>query len=235
MKRWAAGLAVLLAASAGHGQRLMVQDGIELRGSARVVEYGAATCEIRTGFAGDDRAYDPANQGQPIDLWRLEFTIYNGSGQQIESIRLNYDIASESPPCTSWDGPRHGIVEGEIKWAGTTSNMLVYRIPPRESVSEVVHLLVFHDDAEPFFKRWSLMQYELAVPAVPEAARPEPPTVAQPEPSPWLQAENHPGCRLWDPRPQSGKPAKWDGACSRGLAEGAWELCYPGKKRIGVA
>ena len=60
-----------------HGQRLMEIDGIQLRGSTRVVAYAAATCQIREGFADDDQAYDPANRGQPLDVWQLDFSVYN--------------------------------------------------------------------------------------------------------------------------------------------------------------
>ena len=85
----AAGILPLLPAAL-HGQRLMEFHGIELRGSAPVVAYGAVTCEIREGFAGDDQAYDPANRSQPLDIWQLDFSVYNGSGKWLEHLIARY-------------------------------------------------------------------------------------------------------------------------------------------------
>ena len=91
-------VAAVTLAVPSQAQRLLEQDGIQLRASARVVAYGAATCEIREGFAGDDKAYDPANQGLPLDVWQLDFSVYNGSGKWLDHVIARYNIASEWPP-----------------------------------------------------------------------------------------------------------------------------------------
>ncbi len=142
-----------------HAQRLMELEGIQLRASVRVVAYAAATCEIREGFAGDDQAYDPANRGQPLDVWQLDFSVYNGSGEWLDHLIARYNIASEWPPCSSWDGPRAGTVEGAVEWANASGFIQETGpnvVEPGQTLTTTTYLLVFHSDVPPQFERWSL-------------------------------------------------------------------------------
>lgn len=87
-------------------QRLLESDGIELRGTARIVTFAAGTCNVL-----EDResaaAYElkKANHGKPVDVWQLEFSVYNGSGRYLAHLIARYQIAAEWPPCTNWSGP----------------------------------------------------------------------------------------------------------------------------------
>ena len=108
-----------VAASTGvlHGQRLLEVEGIELRGGARVVEYGAGTCNVseeRETAASYERK--KANHGQPVDVWQLDFSVYNGSGRPLDHLIANYRVASENPPCTNWSWPDAGRYPGPIEW-----------------------------------------------------------------------------------------------------------------------
>ena len=57
-----------LAPAAASAQRLLETDGIELRGAARVVEYGAGTCNVseehETAASYEQKR---ANHGRPVD------------------------------------------------------------------------------------------------------------------------------------------------------------------------
>ena len=232
-----------LVSAALQGQRLMELEGIQLRGSARVVAYGAATCEIREGFAGDDKAYDPANRGQPLDVWQLDFSVYNGSGKALDHLIARYNIASEWPPCSSWDGPSAGTVDGTVEWSDTSG--LIQEsgvVEPGQTLTATTYLVVFHSDEPPQFARWS-MDYEFAASppaggAGSETARqttgaPSEPARAgrrfQPEEtcagkevgsSCWMELENQPGCYLWNGGLAENATVTWSGDCSAGLAQG---------------
>ncbi len=156
--------ALALLPGALHAQRLMELEGIQLRGSARVVAYGAATCEIREGFAGDDKVQDPANRGQPLDVWQLDFSVYNGSGKWLDHLIARYNIESEWPPCSSWDGPRAGAVGGFVEWgnaAGFIQESGRNVVEPGQTLTTTSYLVVFHRDEPPRFERWSL-DYDFA-------------------------------------------------------------------------
>ncbi len=232
-----------------HAQRLMELEGIQLRGSARVVAYGAATCEIREGFAGDDKAWDPANRGQPLDVWQLDFSVYNGSGKWLDHLIARYNIESEWPPCSSWDGPRAGAVEGPVEWgnaAGFIQESGRNVVEPGQTLTTTTYLVVFHSDEPPRFERWS-MDYDFATsPPVAGTRTPSPsPRPERPQafaaqnvstgPAPgcltttdgycYRELENQPGCYAWYAfRGSSSVTMAWTGGCADGLANGAGDL-----------
>ncbi len=156
-----AAVALGLQASGAEAQRLMRQDGVELRGSSRVAAYAAAECVVRNGLEGDDKVVEPANRGQPLDVWQLDVSVYNGSGKWLEYVDARYEIQSERPPCSSWDGPPAGTVDGVIGWAGHHDTVQARNVGPGETVTETVFLIVFHDHEPPRFSEWSL-QYDFA-------------------------------------------------------------------------
>ncbi len=243
-------LAVLLALPAARlqPQELMELDGIQLRGSARLVARGAATCEIREGFAGDDKAYDPANRGLPLDLWQLEFSVYNGSGKWLDHLIARYNIESEWPPCSSWDGPPAGTVEGAVLWAGhhgfiqkTGRNV----VAPDDRFTETIYLVVFSTDPAPYFEHWS-MNYQFArfpptegiggrekvlpqerLPST-TAAPPGPTCKGERASKCWMEVPNRSGCYVWQQTRQRLinwlREATWSGSCPTGVADGPWTI-----------
>ena len=247
--------------SAGRAQRLMELEGIQLLGSARVVAYGAATCEIREGFAGDDRAYDPANRGQPLDVWQLDFSIYNGSGKWLDHLIARYNIASEWPPCSSWDGPSAATVGGAtVEWgnaAGFIQESGRNVVEPGETLTATTYLVVFHSDEPPRFERWSMDYNFAASPPAGDtgsgtsretaAASLEPAGTAsrfRPDETCagkavgsacWQEIANQSGCYLWNPNLQREETVTWTGGCSGGLATGAGTTEWRGRDADGEA
>ena len=242
--RWIVALVLCPAAAVPlQGQRLLEVEGIELRGSARVVEYGAGTCNV-----DEDRetaaSYEQkrANHGRPVDVWQLDFSVYNGSGRALDHLIANYRVASENPPCTNWTWPEAGRYPGPIEWgdlagfiqrSGTGSPT-----PPGETLTDTKYVFAFHEDA-PRFDTWSV-DYNFAaappaaapgnpVPSGGEAARPAaPPSVGALETCAgkpvgsrcWMEVTNQPGCHLWNPSLAAGSTAAWIGECVGGYAQG---------------
>ena len=100
-------------------ETLVEQDGIELSGSVRLVARGVGTCEVREASHSEE-VYEQikANHGQPLDVWRLDYSAYNGSGKPLSSLSAHFRIESEWPPCTSWSGPE-GSYAKQVLWGGS--------------------------------------------------------------------------------------------------------------------
>ena len=162
------------------GQRLLEVEGIELRGSARVVEYGAGTCNVseerETAASYEQKK---ANHGQPVDVWQLDFSVYNGSGRPLDHLIANYRVASESPPCTNWTWPDAGRYPGPIEWGDLAG--FIQRsgsgnpTAPGETLTDTKYVFAFHDHA-PRFDTWSV-DYNFAA-APPPAGAENPPAPA---------------------------------------------------------
>ena len=112
--RWGLALAVMalgMAADAS-AQQLLETDGIELLGEAQLVMSGGGTCNVLES----DTAYEArqGNDGAPMDIWQLDFSVRNGSGRWLDHLIARFQIESEWPECTNWDGPgrRHVSTSG---------------------------------------------------------------------------------------------------------------------------
>ena len=121
---WGMAVAVMvfLLAVDARGQGLLEVDGVELLGEAQLVMSGAAraTCWNRIP------AYEAnkENDGGPMDIWRLDFSVRNGSGRWLDHLIARFQIDSEWPDCTNWDGPdAAGFAQrypfASIEWAGS--------------------------------------------------------------------------------------------------------------------
>ena len=118
-----AALVLLLIAVPGKARRLMELDGIELRGTARVLTYGAATCHVlEEKYSAVDYERLKDNEGQPLDLWQLDFSVYNGSGKALDHLIARYRIESPWPPCTNWSHAP-GTRAGEAAWDGDSGHI----------------------------------------------------------------------------------------------------------------
>ena len=210
-----AGLAAValcgLAAGPAHAQPLLEMEGIELRGSARVLQYGGAgTCNVLEHVeTPTEYERKKANHGQPVDVWQLDLSVHNGSGRPLDHLIAKYDIAAQHPPCTNWTGPEAGQIRGHVEWGdwyGTIQrsgggNPTL----PGETLTRTVYLLMFRGH-EPRFNTWSV-DYDFAAtpatPATPPAARAEPrPAQRTPPPSPAAGGERaDPAGRPGPPEP----------------------------------
>ena len=150
-------------------QRLLSLEGIELRGTVRVVEFGAGVCNV---IEGSETAVEyerkRANHGQPLDIWQVDVAVYNGSGRWLDHVAARYQVEAAWPPCTNWSEPPAGRYPA-LEWAGAAGHIQESGrnvVAPRETLSVTHFIIVFHEDEAPKFENWTL-QYELGeLPAV---------------------------------------------------------------------
>ena len=106
-----------------HAQRVQEWNGIELYTAARKVTPAAATCVVAHESGYTDEEYEQwraRNHGQPVDVWQLDFSVYNGSGRWLTGMTAQYSIASQRPPCSSWSAtPAHTGYPGFVQMSGT--------------------------------------------------------------------------------------------------------------------
>ena len=81
--------------------------------------YAAGLCNVLEA-SHTEAEYEQikANHGQPLDVWRLDFPAYNGSGQALSFLKARFTIESECPPCTNWSGPS-GSYAKPAEWASS--------------------------------------------------------------------------------------------------------------------
>ena len=138
------------------GQTLHNEDGIRLRATIRVLAYGAGRCEVSEPNHTEEM-YERlrGNIGQPIDVWEVEVTAYNGSGRELSELGGVMNIEAESPPCDSWS--READVSGFVHQGGAL--MLLTSsgsVGPGEAVTETRLLAVFHTDDDPVVASWDI-------------------------------------------------------------------------------
>ena len=92
----------VLAADA-RAQLLLAVDGVELHGTVRRIMPGAGTCNVLE----TDTSYEAkkANHGAPMDVWRLDFSVRNGSGRWLDHLIARYEVECKWLDCTNWSGP----------------------------------------------------------------------------------------------------------------------------------
>ena len=144
-----------LAAPAG-AQTLHNEDGIRVRATIRVLAYGAGRCEVSEPNHTEEM-YERlrGNIGQPIDVWEVEVTAYNGSGRELSELGGVMNIEAEPPPCDSWS--READVSGFVHQGGAL--MLLTSsgsVGPGEAVTETRRLAVFHTDDDPVVASWDI-------------------------------------------------------------------------------
>ena len=164
--RWgmAITLVFLVMVTDGHAKRLLETDGIELRGTARVVTYGAAVCNVlEEKYTEQEYEKLKANHGQPLNVWQLDFSVYNGSGKWLDHLIARYGIESKWPPCTNWsgDGPGggpSGTYSGPVEWASSIGHIQKSGrnvVAPGATLTATTFIIAFHEE-QPRFANWSL-------------------------------------------------------------------------------
>ena len=240
-------------------KRLYEIDGIELRGGARIVTYGAATCNVKEGShsaAEYERIKD--NDGQPLDVWQLDFSVYNGSGKWLDHLVARYGIESKWPDCTSWDGPT-GTYSEPLQWADTIGIIQESGrnvVAPGATLTDSAFILVFHQD-QPHFSNWSV-DFRFGDAPHEEPGNADRPTIvpeAQEQPfqidaqqmcdskpkgsACWEKLTNISECYTWIPQSRPNyQIVTWTGDCSEGLAQGVgtWKMqsLYPTVEGTGL-
>ena len=175
-------LLFLLLVTDGHAKQLLEVDGIVLSGTERLVARGAGTCRVLESHYPED-VYErkKVNHGQPLDVWQLDFSVHNGSGKRLDHLIARFSIAAEHPPCTNWDGPSGSYAE-PVQWAGTIGHIqrsgTPWVVAPGETLKTTRFMIVFHKDAPPRFRDWSV-DYTFAAPS----KQPPPPSTSSKKPS----------------------------------------------------
>ena len=163
---------VLLAtlAADARGQQLLEVDGIELLGEAQLVLSEGGTCNV---LESDTRYEDKQeNHGAPMDVWRLDFSVRNGSGRWLDHLIARFQIGSQWPECTNWDGPDAGSFPQNIEWAdsiGTIQESGRNVVAPSQTLTETRYFIVLRGDPEPRFSNWS-MDFDFATTPPPPSA-----------------------------------------------------------------
>lgn len=144
------------------GQRLLEIDGVELRGEAQLLQSGGGTCNVLES----DTRYEErlANHGSPMDIWRLDFSVRNGSGQWLDHLIARFQIESEWPECTNWDVPNSARLAIQypsaiIEWGGSIGHLQESGrnvVSPGQTLSDTRLLIVLRGDPAPRFSNWSM-------------------------------------------------------------------------------
>lgn len=239
-------LALLLSLAIGPAgaETLYNKDGVQLSATARPIEPGAATCRIREErhSTAEYERLKP-NDGQPLNVWRVEFVVANYSGRVLDYLNAHLNVESDWPPCDNWDGPESSYGQAVV-WTGPLMTIHeVGSIQPGEERREIKFVLAWHED-DPVLGRWDInYTFDDAAPASGDGNEPperqtvsppsEPARTAnrfQPEEtcagkevgsSCWMELSNLPGCYTWNPSLASNdETVTWTGDCSEGLAQG---------------
>ena len=151
-------------------QLLFEDQGVELHGTARLELSEAGTCNVLES----DTSYEEkqANHGAPMDIWRLDFSVRNGSGRWLDHLIARFQIESAWPDCTNWDVPTAYRFPQGIEWAGSIGNIQESGrnvVSPGQTLTETRYLIVLRGDPEPRFSHWS-MNFDFAAAPPPAGA-----------------------------------------------------------------
>ena len=237
-------LLLLLVAPVGAAQAKVLynRDGIQLHGSAKVVAYNAATCRVvEEKYPEDVYEKMKGNDGHPLDIWQMDYSVHNGTGKLLSYLRAQFFIVSEWPPCTNWEDDRN-LPAIQYKWSGRNPVIaMTYGMRLDQTIQETMYLLVFRGQ-EPFFKEWDVhFTFEPGA-KQPGKSIPEPsPPIQRQEPGSKAGIENHcsgkpkgtacwkevtgqPDCYVWDDDLITDQTVTWTGECTRERAQGTGTL-----------
>ena len=135
------------------------KDGIRFEGTIRLALSDAAVCNVLEANEIPE-AYErmKANQGRPLHVWRVDLSVRNGSGRELDFLRADSWVLSEWPPCTNWDGPSASALEPfiRVEWADTLEVVsMSYGMRRGQQVRRALYVLAF-DGHEPRFGEWDI-------------------------------------------------------------------------------
>ena len=149
-------LCAALAADA-RGRQLLEVDGVELRGIEQLVLSGGGTCRVLESDTSYEARKD--NHGAPMDVWRLDFAVRNGSGRWLDHLIARFQIEAEWPDCTNWDGPDGASFAQPIEWADSAGHIQESGrnvVAPGQTLTHTKFFIVLRGDPEPRFENWSV-------------------------------------------------------------------------------
>ncbi|WP_423929002.1 formylglycine-generating enzyme family protein [Candidatus Palauibacter sp.] len=196
--RWLVVSGFLSAAAAEvHAQTLYSENGIEVRASARIIEYGAEGCQVLEEHeSAASYRRKRGNDGQPIDIWQMDYSVYNGSERPLAELLAVYRVEAHEPPCTLWGLRASRNLPGPVRLKAAFGEILRAAgddpLPRGETLTATSYVYVFRGHRA-WFADWSVNYQFAAVPVVqrapapvrvPEGAnptQPPPPPAAVPE------------------------------------------------------
>ena len=158
------------------GRPLLEDNGIELHGTEQLVLSRGGTCNVLESDTSYEARKD--NQGAPMDIWRLEFAVRNGSGRWLDHLIARFQIEAEWPDCTNWDVPDGARFAQPIEWAGSAGHIQQSGrnvVAPGQTLTATKFFIVLRGDPQPRFSNWS-MEFDFAAAPPPLRRR----TSAQP-------------------------------------------------------
>ena len=220
------------------------QDGIQLQGSIRTLAYNAYTCNVLEEKHSPEK-YEKikAHQGQPLHIWQVDYSVYNGSGKTLSYLRAQLDVESNWPPCDNWDPSPDLDFDEFAEWTGRGYILqMPHGMRLNQAEQRTQYLLVFHTE-QPRFTAWDIhYTFEDGTPRGSRSGRKSPPpTDPRRDPVPvvpeqdrcdgkskgsgcWMELANQPGCYVWNPNLQPDASATWTGECAEGMAQGTGTL-----------
>ena len=145
---------------------------------------GGGTCNVLES----DTSYEAKkeNHGAPMDIWRLDFSVRNGSGRWLDHLIARFQIESAWPECTNWDGPdATARSRKNIEWADSIGNIQESGrnvVSPGQTLTETRFFIVLRGDPDPRFSNWSMDFNFAAAPPAAGAGSPAAATAAQQTP-----------------------------------------------------
>ena len=159
-----AALSVAVAGLAAQAETLYDKDGVQFEGTIRLVTSGAGRCNVlEEKYSEQEYEKLKANQDQPLNLWRVDFLIRNGSGRVIDYLNASSWVNAEYPPCTNWSGPDRAPLESSV-WVVWGDHLVPMQKPSGMRAGQeerhAVYLMVFHEH-RPTFGEWNI-DYDFA-------------------------------------------------------------------------
>ena len=159
-----AALSVAVAGLAAQAETLYDKDGVQFEGTIRLVTSGAGRCNVlEEKYSEQEYEKLKANQDQPLNLWRVDFLIRNGSGRVIDYLNASSWVNAEYPPCTNWSGPEMAPLDSSV-WVAWGDHLVPMQKPSGMRAGQeerhAVYLMVFHEH-RPTFGEWNI-DYDFA-------------------------------------------------------------------------
>ena len=155
----AAGMAAVALAGGATAETFYHKDGIRFEGKIRLALSDAAVCNVLEENETPE-AYErmKANQGRPLHVWRVDLTVRNGSGRELDFLQADSWIRSPWPPCTNWDGPVAGALEPFIvmHWADDLEVLSMPRGMHRDQQERRALYVLAFDGDQPRFGEWDI-------------------------------------------------------------------------------